>query len=167
MNNVPVVLAEVSLEHYLGDFAHLAHRLMEMEKFTVLFAIGLMGDRIQVVARSRSDAVNVGEICKELGGGGHVYAASASVRSKMITEVRETILRRLYDQANPEKNAGEYMSSPAVGIEAEASLQEADELMLHFGLKAVPVFQPGTRACVGLLDAQTASSGPTASGTSP
>lgn len=157
VNNVPVVLAEVSLEHYLGDFAHLAHRLMEMEKFTVLFAIGLMGDRIQVVARSRSDAVNVGEICKELGGGGHVYAASASVRSKMITEVRETILRRLYDQANPEKNAGEYMSSPAVGIEAEASLREADELMLHFGLKAVPVFQPGTRRCVGLLDAQTAS----------
>ncbi|MBD5417588.1 MAG: CBS domain-containing protein [Desulfovibrio sp.] len=157
VNNVPVVLAEVSLEHYLGDFAHLAHRLMEMEKFTVLFAIGLMGDRIQVVARSRSDAVNVGEICKELGGGGHVYAASASVRSKMITEVRETILRRLYDQANPEKNAGEYMSSPAVGIEAEASLRDADELMLHFGLKAVPVFQPGTRVCVGLLDAQTAS----------
>ncbi|WP_308620139.1 CBS domain-containing protein [uncultured Desulfovibrio sp.] len=157
VNNVPVVLAEVSLEHYLGDFAYLAHRLMEMEKFTVLFAIGLMGDRIQVVARSRSDAVNVGDICKELGGGGHVYAASASVRSKMITEVRETILRRLYDQANPEKNAGEYMSSPAVGIEAGASLREADELMLHFGLKAVPVFKPGTRVCVGLLDAQTAS----------
>lgn len=157
VNNVPVVLAEVSLEHYLGDFAYLAHRLMEMEKFTVLFAIGLMGDRIQVVARSRSDAVNVGDICKELGGGGHVYAASASVRSKMITEVRETILRRLYDQANPEKNAGEYMSSPAVGIETGASLREADELMLHFGLKAVPVFQQGTRVCVGLLDAQTAS----------
>ncbi len=157
VNNVPVVLAEVSLEHYLGDFAYLAHRLMEMEKFTVLFAIGLMGDRIQVVARSRSDAVNVGDICKELGGGGHVYAASASIRSKMITEVRETILRRLYDQANPGKNAGEYMSSPAVGVESDANLREADELMLHFGLKAVPVFQQGTRVCVGLLDAQTAS----------
>lgn len=157
VNNVPVVLAEVSLEHYLGDFAHLAHRLMEMEKFTVLFAIGLMGDRIQVVARSRSDAVNVGEICAELGGGGHVYAASASVRSKMLPEVREIILRRLYDQANPEKSAGEYMSSPAVGIESTASLREADELMLHFGLKAVPVFRPGTRVCAGLLDAQTAS----------
>lgn len=40
------------MEHYLGDFAYLAHRLMEMEKFPVLFAIGLMDDRIQVVARS-------------------------------------------------------------------------------------------------------------------
>lgn len=155
-NNVPVVLAEASMEHYMGDFAYLAHKLMDMEKFTVLFALGIMGDRIQVVARSRSDAVNVGEICAELGGGGHVYAASASVRSKMITEVREIILRRLSEQAQPEKSAREYMSAPAVGIAADASIQEADELMLHFGLKAVPVFRHGTRECVGLLDAQTA-----------
>lgn len=157
INNTQVVLAEASMEHYLGDFAYLAHRLMEMEKFSVLFAIGIMGDRIQVVARSRSDAVNVGDICAELGGGGHAYAASASIRSMTINEVRETILRRLYDQANPDKTAREYMSSPAVGIESSSSIREADELMLHFGLKAVPVFQPGTRVCVGLLDAQTAS----------
>lgn len=157
INNTQVVLAEASMEHYLGDFAYLAHRLMEMEKFSVLFAIGIMGDRIQVVARSRSDAVNVGDICAELGGGGHAYAASASIRSMTIHEVRETILRRLYDQANPDKTAREYMSSPAVGIESASSIREADELMLHFGLKAVPVFRPGTRACVGLLDAQTAS----------
>lgn len=157
INNTQVVLAEASMEHYLGDFAYLAHRLMEMEKFSVLFAIGIMGDRIQVVARSRSDAVNVGNICAELGGGGHAYAASASIRSMTINEVRETILRRLYDQAHPDKTAREYMSSPAVGIESTSSIREADELMLHFGLKAVPVFQPGTRVCAGLLDAQTAS----------
>lgn len=157
INNTQVVLAEASMEHYLGDFAYLAHRLMEMEKFPVLFAIGIMGDRIQVVARSRSDAVNVGEICAELGGGGHAYAASASVRSMTISEVRDVILRRLYDQASPGKTAREYMSTPAVGIESAASIREADELMLHFGLKAVPVFKPGSRACEGLLDAQTAS----------
>lgn len=103
INNTQVVLAEASMEHYLGDFAYLAHRLMEMEKFSVLFAIGIMGDRIQVVARSRSDAVNVGNICAELGGGGHAYAASASIRSMTINEVRETILRRLYDQAHQTK----------------------------------------------------------------
>ncbi len=58
INNEPVVIAEASMEHYLGDFAYLAHRLMEMEKFTVLFAVGRMEDRVQVVARSRSDAIN-------------------------------------------------------------------------------------------------------------
>lgn len=155
-NNVPVALAEASMEHYLGDFANLAHKLMEMEKFTVLFAIGVMGDRIQVVARSHSNAINVGQICAALGGGGHVYAASASVRFKSLHEVREIILRRLHEQVHPEKCAADYMSVPAIGIEAKGSIREADELMLHFGLKAIPVFEPGTRTCVGILDAQTA-----------
>ena len=63
INNVQVTLSEAAMEHYLGDFAYLAHRLMEMEKFPVLFAIGLMDDRIQVVARSRNEAINVGDIC--------------------------------------------------------------------------------------------------------
>ena len=157
INGTQVILAEASMEHYLGDFAYLAHRLIEMEKFTVLFAIGLMGDRIQVVARSRSDAVNVGDICAALGGGGHVYAASASVRHMTLHEVREAILRQLYAQAQPDKTAREYMSSPAVGVESTATIRQADEIMLHFGLKAVPVFTPGTRKCKGLLDAQTAS----------
>ncbi|MFT4300724.1 MAG: DHHA1 domain-containing protein [Desulfovibrio sp.] len=157
INRTQVVLAEASMEHYLGDFAYLAHRLIEMEKFSVLFAIGLMGDRIQVVARSRSDAINVGDICAALGGGGHAYAASASIRHMTLHEVREAILRQLYEQAHPDKTAREYMSSPAVGIESTATIREADELMLHFGLKAVPVFKQGTRICKGLLDAQTAS----------
>lgn len=157
INGTQVILAEASMEHYLGDFAYLAHRLMEMEKFIVLFAIGLMGDRIQVVARSRSDTINVGDICAALGGGGHVYAASASVRHMTLHEVREAILRQLYAQAQPDKTAREYMSSPAVGVESTATIRQADELMLHFGLKAVPVFIPGTRKCKGLLDAQTAS----------
>ena len=157
INAVSVVLAEASMEHYLGDFAYLAHRLMEMEKFSVLFAIGLMGDRIQVVARSRNDRINVGEICAELGGGGHAYAASASVRGMTLHEVRETILRQLHAQSAPRKTAGDYMSSPAVGVESTGSIREADALMLHFGLKAVPVFAAGSRRCIGLLDAQTAS----------
>ncbi|MBD5642016.1 MAG: CBS domain-containing protein, partial [Desulfovibrio sp.] len=58
--------------------------------------------------------------------------------------------------AHPEKTARDYMSSPVIGIEATATIRAADELMLHFGLKAIPVFQPGTRICAGLLDAQTA-----------
>lgn len=156
VGDAQVVIAETSLKDYLGDFAFLAHKLMEMEKFNVLFALGIMGDRILVVARSRNPDINVGEICAALGGGGHEYAASACVRSKTLNEIRDTILRQLHDRAHPEKTAAAYMSAPAVGIESLASINEADELMLHFGLKAIPVFHPGTRTCAGLLDAQTA-----------
>ncbi len=153
-NGAQVVLAEATLEHYLGDFAYIAHRLMEMEKFEILFAIGRMDDRIQVVARSRSNAVNVGAICSAFGGGGHVYAASASVRDKSLAQVRDEILRQLRLQEADEKRARDYMSSPAIGLEEGRSIAEADELMLHFGLKGVPIFARGTRRCLGVLDVQ-------------
>ncbi len=95
-----------------------------------------MDDRIQIVARSRSHAVNVGAVCSAFGGGGHAYAASASVRDKTLSEVRDGILTQLYLQEEGEKTARDYMSQPAIGIEEGHTIAEADELMLHFGLAA-------------------------------
>ena len=154
VNGADVVLAEATLDSYLDDFAFLAHKMMEMEKFDILFAIGRMDDRIQIVARSRSHAVNVGAVCAAFGGGGHAYAASASVRDKTLSEVRDGILTQLYLQEEGEKTARDYMSQPAIGIEEGHTIAEADELMLHFGLKTMPVFAPMTRRCTGLIDSQ-------------
>lgn len=154
INGADVVLAEATLDSYLDDFAFLAHKMMEMEKFDILFSIGRMDDRIQIVARSRSHAVNVGAVCAAFGGGGHAYAASASVRDKTLSEVRDGILTQLYLQEEGEKTARDYMSQPAIGIEEGHTIAEADELMLHFGLKTMPVFAPMTRRCTGLIDSQ-------------
>ena len=154
INGADVVLAEATLDSYLDDFAFLAHKMMEMEKFNILFAIGRMDDRIQIVARSRAHAVNVGAVCSAFGGGGHAYAASASVRDKTLSEVRDGILTQLYLQEEGEKTARDYMSQPAIGIEEGHTIAEADELMLHFGLKTMPVFAPMTRRCTGLIDSQ-------------
>lgn len=154
INGADVVLAEATLDSYLDDFAFLSHKMMEMEKFDILFAIGRMDDRIQIVARSRSHAVNVGAVCSAFGGGGHAYAASASVRDKTLSEVRDGILTQLYLQEEGEKTARDYMSQPAIGIEEGHTIAEADELMLHFGLKTMPVFAPLTRRCTGLIDSQ-------------
>ncbi len=154
--NIPVVIADVSMEHYLGDFANLAHKLMEMEKFDVLFALGRMGNLITVVGRSRRKDFNVGDVCHGLGGGGHAYAASASVRNKTIQEVREHIIHAVYSQALPEKCARDYMTAPALGIEEDITIHDAYNFLVHYDLKMVPVFAKGTRRCVGLLDAHTA-----------
>ena len=157
LHGVPVAVCEASLDSYLGDFAPLAHKMMEMERFEVLFALGRMGDRVQVVARCRNDLINVGKVCQSLGGGGHAYAASASVRDQTLPQVRDEIFRQLYAQINSDKRAADYMSAPVVGIEEDHSIREAQEVMERFGLKAVPVFRKGTKICVGILDLQTAS----------
>ena len=54
-----VVLAEATLDSFMGDFAYLAQKFMEMESCNVLFALANMEEKVQVVARSRVDAVDV------------------------------------------------------------------------------------------------------------
>lgn len=156
IRGISVVIAEASMDAYMGDFAVLAHKMMDMENIKVLFAMARMGDRVQVVARSRLPDVDVGAICKTLGGGGHTYAASASVKDKTPQQVRDELFGLLYLAINPEVCARDLMSAPVVGVDEDRSIRDAEEIMNRFGLKAVPVFAAGTRVCVGYLEYQTA-----------
>jgi adenylosuccinate synthase len=67
INGIEVVFAKVIRDEYIGDFAVLVHKLMEMENLNCLFALARMEDRIYVVARSRIREVNVGEILLAFG----------------------------------------------------------------------------------------------------
>ena len=152
-----ICISEISPEVGVSDFATIVQRFMEMEAYHVLFALASMEGRVQVVARSKVGAIDVGVICKALGGGGHKSAASASVRVMMPTEIKDLIVQQLYRQAHPNRVAKELMSSPAVSLEHTQSIQEAVQVMTRYGLKAAPVVRAGSRACIGLIDAQTAS----------
>ena len=66
ISGISVVVTEVDLDAYVGDFALLIHKLMDMENMRVLFAIGRMGNRIQLVARSKAPTTQIGRAsCRE------------------------------------------------------------------------------------------------------
>jgi tRNA nucleotidyltransferase (CCA-adding enzyme) len=152
VNGIEIVVAEARLDSYVGDFALLAHKLMDMENIRVLFALALMKDRVHLVARSRTADVDVGRICASLGGGGHAFAASASIKDRTLTQAREELFGLLYSQINPQILAETLMSRPAVVIAGNRPLSEADEIMTRFGLKAIPVVSPGDKRCLGILE---------------
>lgn len=156
INGVPVVIAEASMDEYMGDFALLAHKLMDMENISVLFALGRMEDRVQIVARARSSDVDVGAICSGFGGGGHTYAASASVKFKTLSQVKDELFTLLYSAVNKQLTVGSIMSAPVIAEPETATIAKAAETMQRFGLKAVPVVMPGTARCTGYIEYQTA-----------
>ena len=151
-----IVITELSTDNFVPDFALLVHKLMDMEHIKVAFALGRMGDRIHLVARSRNPDVNVGQICSSLGGGGHSVAASATIKDKTLAEVRDDLFALLYSQINPEIIVESLMSRPPVVIEDDKSINDALELMSRFGLKDVPVVAAGTMKCVGIMGQKTA-----------
>ena len=145
INGVDIVLTEVSMEHYVGDFALLTHKLMDMENIRVLFAIGRMGDRIQLVARSKIPEVDVGLICSSFGGGGHAYAASASVKDRTNSQVKDEIFALLYSHINPQLLVSAFMSAPVVHVAAVQTVAQAAEIMVRYGFKALPVVDAAGR----------------------
>ena len=149
-------ISSMQTETFLDDFSTLAPRLMEIEGASVLFAVASMEDKVQVVGRSSSPRVDVGEICRRLGGGGHHYAASASVKDKTLPQVRDFLLLQASLIINADENAGRLMTSPAVGVSERLNIADALALMNRYGLKAVPVFEEGGKVCLGLLSQETA-----------
>jgi tRNA nucleotidyltransferase (CCA-adding enzyme) len=156
INGVEVVLSEVSTEKYVGDFALLVHKMMDMQNIRVLFALGRMQDRVHVVARSRTPEVDVGRICTSFGGGGHPYAASATVKEKTLSQVKDELFGLLYSQINPQILVGTLASKPGVTIGRSQTIAHAAELMGRYGLKAMPVVDDTTGACVGIIEHQIA-----------
>ncbi len=152
INGITVTMAEVSLEHYVGDFALLVHKMLDIQNIRTLFAMGRMQDRIVLVARSRTPDVNVGHICSSLGGGGHGFAASATIKDRTLSQVKDELFALLYTHINPQLLVKDLMSSPAVTVETDTTIAQAVELMNRFGFKAVPVVEKGTRKCAGVLD---------------
>lgn len=152
INGVRVIIAEVSLEQYVGDFALLVHKMMDIQNIRTLFALGRMQDRIVLVARSRTPDVDVGLICTSLGGGGHAYAASANIKDRTLSQVRDELFALLYSHINPHFLVKDIMSAPAIVLEQDSSIIHAVELMNRFGFKALPVVEKDSMRCAGVLD---------------
>ncbi len=152
INGVDVVISQVTLQQYMGDLALLVHKMLDMENIRVLFVLGRMEDRIQVVARSRTPDVNVGRICSSLGGGGHSYAASASIKDRTMAQVRDDLFTLLFTHINPQRLVADHMTPNPTTVETDDSIAAAVEKMTRFSRKTVPVVEPQTRRCVGLLD---------------
>lgn len=157
IKGVQVVIAEVVLEDYLDDFASLAQKMLEIEKIKVLFALGQMGDKIQMVGRSSLPEVDAGAVCKEFGGGGHSYAASASISLKTLPEVRELLLSALLEHVKPKSAIFSLMSAPVISLDIKSDLGTAEEFMGRYGLKAAPVvdYENDMLKPLGIIEYQT------------
>ncbi|MBW1714501.1 MAG: CBS domain-containing protein [Deltaproteobacteria bacterium] len=144
VNGVEIVTTKVVRDEYVGDFAVLVHKLMEMENLNVVFALAQMEDRIYLVARSRIPEVNVGEIAAALGGGGHPQAASATIKNKTLAQVERSLNALLRNRIQPTKKARDMMSSPVIFVPPEATVKRAANLMTRYNINVLLVIEDHT-----------------------
>ncbi len=139
IGGVEIAMTLVSTEHYVPDFAFLVHKMVKMENIPVIFALGRMDSKVYVVARSRNPDVDVGAIVGRLGGGGHAFAASASIKNKTLIQVEQELLDLLYQEVRSSKQARDLMSSPAIRVDVDMPLEEARQRMIRYNVNALLV----------------------------
>lgn len=152
IQGVDVCVATVSTDKYVGDFAVLVHKLKDMENLDVIFALARMDERIYLVARSRIEEVNVGEVAAYFGGGGHATAASATIRDLTLIQAEDRLFEVLQSVIKPAVTARHLMSRPVIHIGPEHRLGDAEELMLRYNINAMPVVDG--EVVVGLINRQ-------------
>jgi len=129
IEGTPIAIAKASSHRYIGDAAYIVHKWKEMENLDVVFALIRMDNKVHLVARSRSALVNVGRIAAELGGGGHPYAASASLRQMALHQAEDELIRLLYKYIQEAHIASKIMTSPVLFVDSGATVQTTKSLL--------------------------------------
>jgi tRNA nucleotidyltransferase (CCA-adding enzyme) len=141
IKGIRVKVAKASREHYFGDAAHLAHRMMDMEDIDAVFVLLRMEGKILIVARSKVPELDVSKVLKEFGGGGHPTASSATIKEASIELIEERLIDLLNFSVKPGKVAFDIMTRPVISIQSDVSIKEAAAMMTRYGVNVLPVLK--------------------------
>jgi tRNA nucleotidyltransferase (CCA-adding enzyme) len=144
-----VVIACAKAGDLAEEISTLAHKLRDLFDPAGLFVLVELDGHVQLVARSSTDSLNVGEIAARFGGGGHDRAAAALVRERTAEQVRRELLNLLPGCIRPQRTVGEIMSRRPQVLAPTTSVREAAEWMQRFGHEGYPVVEGGR--VIGLL----------------
>ncbi|WP_447972920.1 CBS domain-containing protein [Nitrospira sp. Kam-Ns4a] len=140
-----VLLASSTYDRYTGDLAEVVHRMAELEGLDAVVAAIAMGDKVQIIGRSRVPAIDVGELARAFGGGGHAVAAAATVKGQTVLEVREQLRRWLLERRWPILLAGDVMTKPVKAIPWTVTVAEAERRMTTYGVNVLPLLDSRER----------------------
>ena len=141
IDSIEIVITSVSTDNYVSDFAFLVHKMVKMENLDAIFAIARMGDKMYIVARSRIPEVDVGAIVTPLGGGGHTFAAAATIKGKTLAQIENELIEILYSKIQIRSRAKDLMSSPAITVDENVSCKDAGNLLTRYNINALLVTQ--------------------------
>ncbi len=144
-----VIVACAEAPEFEEEISTLAHKLRELLEPSALLVLVALDGRIQLVARSTTDDINVSAVAGHFGGGGHKRAAAALIRNRSLQAVREELLRLLSEVVRPGVTVTQVMSRGVQVLSPEDTVADAAERMRRTGHEGYPVVAEGH--VIGLL----------------
>ena len=139
INGYTVILTTARIEEPVEEISTLAHKLRDLYDPDALFLLVATGDAVQIVARSTTNNIHVGEIAKALGGGGHMRAAAALVRNQPVEKLEKRLLHLLEQKIRPQVTVREIMSWGVNRVTTATTVAEVARRMATRGHEGFPV----------------------------
>ncbi len=146
-----IIIGTAKPEQYIEEISSIAHRLRDLYRPDALFILVEMRRHIQLVARSTTNAVDVGHICEFFEGGGHPRAAAGLVKDHSMAEVTRKLLDLLTLEIKPATTVGQIMSTGVHTLNSTDTVRQAAAMMDRYGHEGFPVLHPDTRKVEGIL----------------
>lgn len=139
MSGLKVVVASAASLQYVGDAAHLAHRVMDIGYTDAAVVLLEMEGKVLMVGRSRAPEINIANVLARFGGGGHPTAASATIRETPLLLLEEQVLEELRKSIKPGVFVTDVMTSPVITIDSIETIKSAERILTRYGVNALPV----------------------------
>jgi len=149
VNGHVIVLASTRAGRPVEEIATLAHKLRELYEPSAVFVLVQLNGNLQLVARGTTDAVDVSEVARRFGGGGHTRAAAALVRNAKLTDVRRRVLEMLPEVVAASVRVADLMSFGVQTVRPNEQIKSVAKRMARSGHEGFPVVERGR--VIGLL----------------
>lgn len=144
-----VIIAAARVGEYVEEISTIAHRLRDLLDPDALFVLVGQDSHIQLVARSTSEAIDVGSLAEQFDGGGHSRAAAALIRGTCLEAVWDQLVQALNAHIRPPLTVRDIMSHGVHTLPPDTTVAQAEELMRRYGHEGFPVVEEGR--VVGVL----------------
>ncbi|MGQ9892380.1 MAG: CBS domain-containing protein [Roseiflexus sp.] len=122
------------------ELSSLAHRLRDLYAPAVIVLAIATGDTgTQLILRASADTLDAGALAAQFGGGGHRYAAAAYVRGIDGVSLLKQVEAAVRELMQPALTAADIMTRPVHTAPLDATVAQAEELLLRYGHGALPV----------------------------
>lgn len=153
----------LSVDSYIPGLSSLTSQVMGLTESDILllaarYPVSHNEERLTVIGRSRAGAfgkthleeVNLGDLLRPLGGGGHGKATAATLRADDPESILTDLIHQVEQHIPRPPMARDLMSSPVRTVRPDITIAEAHRILLRYGHSGLSVVDAGDRL-VGVI----------------
>lgn len=149
-----ILICTVQIEERVRSMNSVVAVLQDVLDADALLTLAETPSHIQLIARSKEDAIHVGDLATHLGGGGHPRAAAATIHAddnQTFSDIKAQIVSYLRENVQPATRVADLMSRGEIQtVSVDDTVSDIITRLRRIGHEGYPVLDIAGRV-VGLL----------------